>query len=98
MRILRGLADLVDHVYALYSYELPKPLQSIHTWNKREISQLSLHVSALGLTLTSFVSVYQGVENSASLLTLFLTTVYVGASFVLYSKKPNKILCVVQDD
>jgi hypothetical protein len=89
MRIMRCLADLIDHVDALYSFELPKPLLSIHTWNKREISQFSLRISALGLTLTSFVSIYQGFKNSASILTLFFKTVYVGASFVLYSQKPQ---------
>jgi hypothetical protein len=85
MRIMRCLADLIDHVDALYSFELPKPLLSIHTWSKREISQFSLRISALGLTLTSFVSIYQGFKNSASILTLFFKTVYVGASFVLYT-------------
>lgn len=99
---IRTVAGIVRDGYDLYTFyeEKKKETKNFFSLDIQTIAFLCQRVSSLFLIGLSFVSIYQGVDNPAPLLSLFLTTVYLGSHFTYYYKThshPERRIIVKQD-
>lgn len=99
---IRAVAVIVSDGYELYTFyeERKKEAKNFISLDIQTMSFLCQKISALFLTGLSIVSIYQGVDNSAPLLSLFLTTVYLSSHFAYYYKTqshPERRIVIKQE-
>lgn len=101
-KTIKAFAGIARDGYDLYVYyeERTKESKKLITLEIQTLSFLCQRISSLFLIGLSFVSIYQGVDNPAPLLSLFLTTVHLGSHFTFYYKThphPERRIKVIQD-
>jgi hypothetical protein len=101
-KTIKTVAGIARDGYDLYNFygERKKESKKIITLDIQTMSFLCQRVSSLFLAGLSLISIYRGVDNPAPLLSLFLTTVYLGSHFTLYYKThphPERRIKVIQD-
>ena len=85
VRLIAVGADLVQGAYFVYQTKLPMSgglIGRVQSLKKEEKALLCCRFTFLFLSIISLYSVFRGSDNSAPLLTLFLTTVYIGSHFI----------------
>lgn len=83
-KFLGALADFTKGNYELYLHH--QEAKNFFSLEIRNLSFVCQKTSQIFLASLSLISLYKGVENPAPLLTLFLTTVYLGSHFTFYYK------------
>lgn len=101
-KTIKALAGIARDGYDLYIYyeQRKKESKPFFSLDLQAVSFLCQRVSSLFLIGISFVSLYQGADNPAPLLSLFLTTVHLGSNFTFYFKThphPERRIKVIQD-
>ncbi|MBS0647960.1 MAG: hypothetical protein JSS10_01895 [Verrucomicrobia bacterium] len=88
MNLLGALADISKNGYEFYLYhqDRKKEAKTFFSSDVRTLSFLCQKTSQLFLAGLSLISIYKGKENTAPLLSLFLTTIYLGSHFTFYYK------------
>lgn len=101
-KTIKALSGIARDSYDLYTFyeERKKDAKPLFSLDIHTVSFLCHRVSSLFLIVLSFVSIYQGADNPAPLLSLFLTTVHLGSHYTLYYKThphPERRIKVIQD-
>jgi hypothetical protein len=93
-KLLGVLADITKSGYELYLFHQcrKKEAKNFFASDVQTLSFLCQKTSHLFLSTLSLISIFKNEENPAPLLSLFLTTIYLGSHFTFYYKthKPHE--------